>query len=101
MKNFIKTYFDFSKNENFVYLTAAAVFLPYPLAILLLLISLFVFGGETTKDFVLIIVIGTVQGLFSSVCLAGSFLYEITRFYAKKSGYEQIQKKNRKLQPAD
>lgn len=71
------------------------------IAILLLLISLFVFGGETTKDFVLIIIIGTVQGLFSSVCLAGSFLYEITRFYGKKSGYEQVQKKNKKLQPAD
>ncbi|MBQ6816493.1 MAG: O-antigen ligase family protein [Clostridia bacterium] len=50
MKNFIKTYFDFSKNENFVYLTAAAVFLPYPLAILLLLImSVYILAKKNIK----------------------------------------------------
>jgi len=70
-------------------------------AILLLLISLFIFGGDTTKDFVLIIIIGTVQGLFSSICLAGSFLYEITRFTNKKSSYEKVKKKNKKLQTSE
>lgn len=48
------------------------------IAILILLLALFIFGGETTKDFILILIIGTLEGLFSSLCLAGSFLYDFS-----------------------
>lgn len=44
------------------------------LTALLPLTALYLFGGETTKTFVLAIIIGIVVGTFSSICVAGMLL---------------------------
>lgn len=44
---------------------------------LILLVALFFFGGETTKLFVLAMIIGIVAGTYSSLCIASPIWYEI------------------------
>lgn len=48
-------------------------------AVLLLIVSLFVFGGDTTRAFSLALIIGVVSGAYSSVFIAGPILTDITR----------------------
>ena len=48
------------------------------LAVLILLFSLLLFGGETTKNFVLALTVGMFAGFFSSVFIVGSALYDIS-----------------------
>lgn len=63
-------------------------------AVLLLVVMLFMFGGDTTRAFSLALVIGVIAGAYSSVFIAGSILSDLTRlrgadknqFKAKKSG---------------
>ena len=44
---------------------------------LILLLALFFLGGETTKLFVLAMIIGIVAGTYSSLCIASPIWYEI------------------------
>lgn len=50
------------------------------LAVLILLVAMFVLGGDTTKNFVLAMIIGLCAGFFSSCFLAGNFLLEISKW---------------------
>lgn len=43
---------------------------------LILLLALFIFGGQTTKIFVLAMIIGIVAGTYSSLCIASPLWYE-------------------------
>lgn len=55
------------------------------LTTLLTLFALILFGGDTTKIFVLAMIVGIVAGLYSSVCLSGSLYYDfVTHFGGKK-----------------
>lgn len=57
------------------------------LAVLILLLTLLIFGGETTRSFVLALSVGMVAGFFSSVFLVGNFLSDIEkRFGSGLSG---------------
>jgi SecD/SecF fusion protein len=49
------------------------------LAVMFLLFSLLIFGGDTTKIFILALIIGITAGFYSSLCLAGNFLEHMTR----------------------
>lgn len=56
-------------------------------ATLLTLLALIVFGGDTTKIFVLAMIIGILAGLYSSICLSCSLFYDLqTHFGDKKKG---------------
>lgn len=48
-------------------------------AVLLLVVALFILGGDTTRAFSLALVIGVVAGGYSSVFIAGSILSDVTR----------------------
>ena len=56
------------------------------LAVLILLFALLIFGGDTTKNFVLALTIGMFAGFYSSVFLVGNILNDITRKVGVKSG---------------
>ena len=60
-------------------------------AVMLLLLSLFFLGGSTTKDFILILIIGVTAGAYSSIFLAGSLLYEITNIRENMSANKKKQ----------
>lgn len=49
------------------------------IAVLLLVVCLFLFGGATTKAFSLALVIGVFSGAYSSIFIAGSILTDLTR----------------------
>ena len=49
------------------------------LAVLFLLLALLLFGGDTTKIFMLALTVGMVAGFYSSLCLVGNFLEQISR----------------------
>ncbi|MDO4582447.1 MAG: protein translocase subunit SecF [Bacillota bacterium] len=68
------------------------------LAVLILLFALYILGGDTTKTFVLALIIGMFAGFFSSVFLVGNFLNDIIRklghdFSAAKSARQPVKKK--------
>ena len=56
------------------------------LAVLILLIALLIFGGDTTKNFVLALTVGMVAGFYSSVFLVGNMLNDITKRFGAKAG---------------
>ncbi len=57
------------------------------LVVLILLFALLLFGGETTKNFILALIIGMFAGFFSSVFLAGNLLgWLSSRLTAKWGG---------------
>ena len=58
------------------------------IAVLILLFSLLLFGGATTKNFILALTVGMFAGFFSSVFLVGSALYDIS----SKMGYKGLGK---------
>ena len=68
-------------------------------AVLLLLIALFIFGGTSTKDFILILIVGVTAGAYSSIFLAGSFLFEITNIREKLSANKKL-KSSSEAKPA-
>lgn len=49
------------------------------LAVMFLLVSMLLFGGDTTKIFILALIVGIVAGFYSSLCLLGNFLENISR----------------------
>ena len=51
---------------------------------LLTLFALILFGGDTTKIFVLAMIVGITAGFYSSVCLSGSMYYDLAGRFAKK-----------------
>ena len=51
---------------------------------LLTLFALILFGGDTTKIFVLAMIMGITAGFYSSVCLSGSLYYDLAGRFAKK-----------------
>lgn len=66
------------------------------LAVLLLLVSLFVFGGDTTRAFSLALIIGVVSGAYSSVFIAGPILSDITRIRGGEKTVTMKKKTNKK-----
>ncbi len=64
-------------------------------AVLLLVVCLLLFGGDTTRAFSMALVIGILSGAYSSVFIAGSILADITRL---RGGEKDIKpaKKNKK-----
>lgn len=53
------------------------------LTTLLTLFALIIFGGDTTKIFVLAMIVGIVAGLYSSVFISGSIFHDFSRFSKK------------------
>lgn len=51
---------------------------------LLTLFALIIFGGDTTKIFVLAMIVGITAGFYSSVCLSGSLYYDLVNHFGKK-----------------
>ena len=47
------------------------------------LLMMFIFGGETIRGFLFALLVGVVCGMFSSVCLAGPIVYQISSREAK------------------
>jgi SecD/SecF fusion protein len=43
------------------------------------LLMMFIFGGEVIRGFVFAILVGVLVGVFSSVCIACSVVYEVSR----------------------
>ena len=54
------------------------------LTTLLTLFALIIFGGDTTKIFVLAMIVGITAGLYSSVCLSCSLYYDLIGHFGKK-----------------
>ena len=66
-------------------------------AVLLLVVCLFLFGGDTTRAFSMALVIGIVSGAYSSVFIAGPILSDITRLRGgEKSAVKPGKKGNKK-----
>ena len=65
-------------------------------AVLLLVLCLFLFGGDTTKAFSLALVIGVIAGSYSSVVIAGSILSDLTRLRGVDKNEIRAAKKGKK-----
>ena len=65
-------------------------------AVLLLVLCLFLFGGDTTKAFSLALVIGVIAGAYSSVFIAGSILSDLTRLRGVDKNEIRAAKKGKK-----
>lgn len=65
------------------------------LAVLILLFALFILGGDTTKTFVLALIIGMFAGFFSSVFLVGNVLDFVVKHIGgkKKNAHHQTKSK--------
>lgn len=71
------------------------------LTVLMTLFALLIFGGDTTKIFVLAMIIGTTAGLYSSICLSGSLYHDlVSRFGGQKNKAKESGKKQKKEQVA-
>ena len=55
------------------------------LTTLLTLLALVIFGGDTTKVFVLAMIVGIVAGFYSSVFISGSLYHDLSKFSKKNS----------------
>ena len=65
-------------------------------AVLLLVLCLFLLGGDTTKAFSLALVIGVIAGAYSSVFIAGSILSDLTRLRGVDKNEIRAAKKGKK-----
>jgi preprotein translocase subunit SecF len=54
------------------------------LTVLIALVALYVFGGESTQHFTLALIIGILAGTYSSVCFGSSLLVTFEKWAAKK-----------------
>jgi len=54
------------------------------LTVILVLLSLFFFGPETTKNFSLVLVVGMFFGTYSSIFVASPILVLVERWQARK-----------------
>lgn len=66
------------------------------LAVLLLIASLFFFGGDTTRAFSMALMIGIISGGYSSVFIAGPILTDITRLRGGEKSVALKKKTNKK-----
>ena len=48
-------------------------------AVMILVICLYLFGGDSTKNFALALIFGMVAGGYSSICIAGSILFDLMK----------------------
>lgn len=55
------------------------------LTVVLALTALIVIGGEATKNFAIVMLVGVVAGTFSSVCRSAPLLIPISEYFAKKN----------------
>lgn len=67
------------------------------LTLLFALIAIYFFGPETLKWFMLVMIYGVVFGTFSSVCIAGSVLYEMNKNQELKIYEKKIVKDEDKI----
>ena len=65
-------------------------------AVLLLVVCLFLFGGDTTRPFAMALIIGIVSGAYSSVFIAGSILTDVTRLRGGDKTAAKAKTKNSK-----
>lgn len=63
------------------------------IAVMILVLCLIIFGGESTINFALALLIGFLAGAYSSVFIAGSFLSDITRWTGGEKQYKGSKKK--------
>lgn len=63
------------------------------IAVMILVLCLILFGGESTINFALALLIGFLAGAYSSVFIAGSFLSDITRWTGGEKQYKGSKKK--------
>ena len=70
------------------------------LTVLLLLFALLIFGGDTTKIFVLALIVGMFAGFYSSVFLVGNLLTFIDQKLDKKKNENKPQKPKTKAKAA-
>ncbi len=54
------------------------------LTVLIALIALYIFGGESTQHFILALIIGILAGTYSSVCFGSSLLVTVEKWSKKK-----------------
>lgn len=87
---------SFTLNRSFGQLVAEAISetmarsINTSLTVLLALVALFVFGGEVTQDFALVLIVGVIAGAYSSIFIASPMLVWYEEYQAKK----QSKKKN-------
>lgn len=63
------------------------------IAVMILVLCLIIFGGQSTMNFALALLIGFLAGAYSSVFIAGSFLSDITRWTGGEKQYKGSKKK--------
>ncbi|HOE39876.1 MAG TPA: hypothetical protein PLY69_09890, partial [Bacteroidales bacterium] len=55
---------------------------------LLVVIAIFVFGGEVIRGFTFALLVGIATGAFSSICLASPIVYDLTQRSLRKQKKE-------------
>jgi preprotein translocase subunit SecF len=55
------------------------------LTVVLVLLALFFFGGESTKEFALVLVVGIIAGTYSSIFFAAPLLVWVEKLQKKKT----------------
>jgi len=61
-------------------------------AVLLLLLTLCLFGGDTTKNFLITLIIGVTAGFYSSAFLSGNMLNDVSSVMSKYTGFRKQRK---------
>lgn len=61
--------------------------------------SLYFFGGDTTKNFALVMLIGFTSGAYSSICVATSLWVTWHEYSGKKDGSARIHKVEKEVKP--
>ncbi len=56
---------------------------------LVVLLMMFIFGGEALRGFIFALLVGVAAGTFSSVCISGTILFD----FMNRKGYKQIENK--------
>lgn len=54
-------------------------------SVLLVLVAIFIFGGDVIRGFVFALLIGTITGTYSSILVASTIAYEVQVWHAKKN----------------
>ncbi|MCQ2324080.1 MAG: protein translocase subunit SecDF [Paludibacteraceae bacterium] len=59
---------------------------------LVVLLAIFIFGGETIRGFVFALLLGVIVGTFSSMCIAPNIAYEIQKVQARRREKKALNK---------
>jgi preprotein translocase subunit SecF len=56
------------------------------LATLFVILAVYLIGGSTVRNLVLVLLVGIATGIYSSICIAGQLLvvWQKTKFFGKK-----------------